>query len=366
MCEPDVRELSKGQVAVIAVAAVPMVVAGVVGAWSTYGNIVSVFHRSTAALGVVGFGEGGTLVLAVVMVALTMLGQATPALVRVGVWVVPAVASATGAYVARNASESAIFAVTPLTMTFAAEGLALIARRVVIYRTRVDADAQRRAARRAMRDAATLHRISWHGSRARHLKSDRAKWWHQAAVWRLERRIRPTTATAASELIAVHDERVVRGAAGVLDAMYGDTPAPAPELPAASQPRDETLAIEQAPVQERPALDVHSDDALSLFEPAVPGALPAATPAPAPRATQPAASVQQDITPELATAVDDALRVVATDDSMRLLTAAEVAKQKGVTPGTVRSWVHRNKLKPARRDDDGRLHFHPADVAELD
>ncbi|PWI05507.1 hypothetical protein DIZ27_38915 [Streptomyces sp. NWU339] len=363
MCEPTPRDLSRWQVVVLSVAAVPMVVAGVLGAWSTYGNIVSVFHRSTAALGVVGFGEGGTLVLAVVMVALTMLGQATPPLVRVGVWVVPAVASATGAYVARNGSEAVVFAVTPITMTFAAEGLALIARRVVIYRTGVDADAQRRAERRAMRDAATLHRISWHGSRARHQKSDRAKWWHHAAVWRLERRIRPTSATAAGQLIAVHDDRVVRGAAGVLDAMYGDVPAPPVELPAPPQQHDAMPALEAAPVQERPALDAHCDDALRLFEePPAPGELPAATPA----AKQPVATAQQTITPELATAVDDALRVVAEDDNMRLLTVAEVAKQKGVTPGTVRSWVHRNKLKPARRDDDGRLHFHPADVTELD
>ncbi|KUN37730.1 hypothetical protein AQJ30_15715 [Streptomyces longwoodensis] len=337
----------------------PMVVAGVLGAWSTYGNITAVFHRKTAAFGVIAFGEGGAVTLAVVMVALTMLGQATPHLVRAGVWLVPAAAAATGAYVARNGAESAVFAVTPLSMTFAAEGLALIARRLFQYRTGVDADAQRRNERRAMRDAATLHKISWHGSLARHHASTRAKWWHQAAVWRLERTLRPTTATAAAQLIAVHDERVVRGAAGVLDAMYGDAPATAPELPAPPQQPEATPALDAMPAREQFVLDAHSDDALRLFE-------EPATPAAPQGPMRPAAVVQKAITPELASAVDDALRVVATDENMRLLTAQEVARQKGVTPGTVRSWVHRNKLTPARRDDDGRLHFHPNDVAELD
>jgi hypothetical protein len=48
-----------------------------------------------------------------------------------------------------------------------------------------------------------------------------------------------------------------------------------------------------------------------------------------------------------------------------LLTVADVAKTMGVAEGTVRSWVSRNKLTPAQRDDNGRLLFHPDTVAAL-
>ncbi|RDG37935.1 helix-turn-helix domain-containing protein, partial [Streptomyces corynorhini] len=53
-------------------------------------------------------------------------------------------------------------------------------------------------------------------------------------------------------------------------------------------------------------------------------------------------------------------------DTETLLTVADVARLRGVTPGTVRSWVNRGKLTPATRDDDGRNVFHPTAVAALD
>lgn len=65
--------------------------------------------------------------------------------------------------------------------------------------------------------------------------------------------------------------------------------------------------------------------------------------------------------------VADAMQTVADDtENVTLLTVADVAKAKGVAEGTVRSWVNRNKLTAVRRDDDGRLLFHPAAVAALD
>ena len=91
-------------------------------------------------------------------------------------------------------------------------------------------------------------------------------------------------------------------------------------------------------------------------------ALPPATPAQPvapPRSNPAAALLQRDI--------DDAMAPVALDlDGVQLLTVADVAALKGVAAGTVRSWVNRNKLPVAQRDANGRAHFHPAAVAEID
>lgn len=57
--------------------------------------------------------------------------------------------------------------------------------------------------------------------------------------------------------------------------------------------------------------------------------------------------------------------VAAVPEPVALLSVADVATAKGVAEGTVRSWVSRNKLAPAQRDDDGRLLFHPDTVAAL-
>lgn len=51
-------------------------------------------------------------------------------------------------------------------------------------------------------------------------------------------------------------------------------------------------------------------------------------------------------------------------EPVALLTVADVAKALDVAEGTVRSWVSRNKLTPAQRDN-GRMLFDPADIAAL-
>lgn len=85
----------------------------------------------------------------------------------------------------------------------------------------------------------------------------------------------------------------------------------------------------------------------------------AALPVAAPRNAPAAALLQRDI--------DDAMAPVALDyEGVQLLTVADVAALKGVAAGTVRSWVNRNKLPVAQRDANGRAHFHPAAVAEID
>jgi len=94
-----------------------------------------------------------------------------------------------------------------------------------------------------------------------------------------------------------------------------------------------------------------------------------------PRVALPPATLQrpaqQPATPPddaaLQQVVEDAMAPVALDlEGVRLMTVADVADLKGVTQGTVRSWVSRRKLQPALRDANGRHHFHPAAVAALD
>ena len=92
--------------------------------------------------------------------------------------------------------------------------------------------------------------------------------------------------------------------------------------------------------------------------------VPALEPVALPRnAATPVATEEQ----QLSDAIEEAMQLVAEDtENVRLLTVADIAADKGVAEGTVRSWVSRKRLKPLRRNADGRLLFHPAAVAELD
>src|SRR5690348_1204740 len=123
-----------------------MVVVGGFGAWGTYTNAVTAFHRQATAAGVVAAGEGLTLILALIMLGRTMLNQASPGIVRAGMWVAPVSASFIGISIAGDVREAAVYAVTPLAMSGAAEGLGLIARSIVVYRTGLDAEVMRRNA----------------------------------------------------------------------------------------------------------------------------------------------------------------------------------------------------------------------------
>ncbi|MEU1122148.1 DUF2637 domain-containing protein [Streptomyces sp. NPDC005899] len=98
--------------------------------------------------------------------------------------------------------------------------------------------------------------------------------------------------------------------------------------------------------------------------------LPATPPVALPSATLQRPAQRPATPPDDATlqqVIEDAMAPVATDlAGVQLMTVADVAELKGVTQGTVRSWVSRRKLQPALRDANGRHHFHPADVAAID
>ena len=229
------KKLTGGQKTVLAIATIPMIAVGGFGGWGTYTNIVAEFGRAATAAGAVAAGEGVTLVAALVMLVLTMLGQPSPAVVRVFLWLGPLAASTMGVAVADTLTERILYALTPLGMCGAAEGIGLLARRVVVYRTDVDIEAQRR-------NAATLRRIAYHRARA-----ERHPWkWvrkvSELMAWRLMGRLGHSDATLGSALTDVQNTRIVDGANTALAAMLSS----GTSLPAAT-PRHAVAAAAATP-----------------------------------------------------------------------------------------------------------------------
>ncbi|GGV80439.1 hypothetical protein [Streptomyces thermoviolaceus] len=220
------RTLTRGQAGILGAAAVAMLAVGGFGAWGTYTNVLAQFHRGATAAGAVAAGEGLALILALTMLGLTMLGQSAPTAVRVGLWLAPAVASGTGLSIAHTVTEAVVYAVTPLAMSGAAEGLGLIARRVVVYRTGVDAEAQRRSA-----DA--VQKLAYHQAvAARHPDEEQ----REAALrksWKLAKRVGIGDQVLGAALVEVQRGRITDGADAALAGMYGAAPAAALEEPVA-------------------------------------------------------------------------------------------------------------------------------------
>jgi hypothetical protein len=251
-----VKKLTKGQKTVLILATLPMITVGGFGGWGTYTNIVSEFGRAATAAGAVAAGEGVTLIAALVMLVLTMLGQSSPPVVRVFLWLGPLAASAMGVAVADTLTERILYALTPLGMCGAAEGVGLLARRVVVYATNVDVEAQRR-------NAAVLQRIAFHRART---ERHPWKWVRKVSAlvaWRLMGQLGRSDATLGSALTDVQNIRIVEGANTALAAMFSS----APELPAAT-PRSATPAVPATPRPPRTT---------SLAKPATPPAEPAST-----------------------------------------------------------------------------------------
>ncbi|MFK0018218.1 hypothetical protein [Streptomyces sp. NPDC090798] len=249
------KTLTRGQKAVLAAATLPMIGAGGLGAWGTYANITSVFHRKATAAGVVAAGEGATLVLALVLVGLTMLGQASPRAVRAGLWLLPMAASVTGAIVAPGARDAVVFAVTPMAMTVSAEGLGLLARRIVVYSTGVDMEVQRR-------NAVTLRRIAYHQARAARHPWGWVQKWSQLTAWRLLGKVGEEDTALGSGLVEVQRERLTEGADTALATMLG-SPSAQPVLPPA-----EPAAHEPEPGSDRePGFETTVQTALTVAAP---------------------------------------------------------------------------------------------------
>ncbi len=221
------RPLTGGQKAILIAATLPMVAFGVAGGVGTYTNIKAIFPESATALGVVAGGEGATLVAALVYVGLTLLGQSSPKVLRTGLWMLPAIASGTGAFVAKTSSETVVYAVTPMAMCVSAEGLGLLARRIVVYHTGIDTEAQRR-------NAETMQRLAYQRARAAGHPILWARKCSELRSWRLARRVGTGDTELGGQLLTVQRGRLTAGADAALADMFA--PAVTPALAATVTP----------------------------------------------------------------------------------------------------------------------------------
>jgi len=269
-----VKKLTGGQITVLTLATLPMIAVGGFGGWGTYTNIVSEFGRAATAAGAVAAGEGVTLVAALVMLVLTMLGQSSPVVVRTFLWLAPLAASTMGVAVADTITERILYALTPLGMCGAAEGIGLLARRVVVYRTDVDVEAQRR-------NATILRKIAYHRARA-----DRHPWkwvrrFSALMAWRLMGQLGHADATLGSALTDVQNTRIVDGANTALAAMLSsatELPAATPRTAVAMPPATPKPPRTTAPPRPAPAIpgeatptpDAAPDHAVLCYEPGTP------------------------------------------------------------------------------------------------
>ncbi|MGV9571333.1 hypothetical protein ACWDRX_17990, partial [Streptomyces nigra] len=199
----------------LAAAFVPMLATGVLGGIGTYSNIGHSYGKGTA-LGALAAGEGATAVLALVLLGLTMLGQSSPRIVRLGLWALPAAAAVMGAMAAPDAGRTVIYALTPMGMSVSAEGMAFLARRIVVHTDGRDAENERRT-------ADLVQALAYHRARATQHPSDRVRKWSERKSWRLARRVGVGDVALGSRLLDVQRDRVTAGADAALAAMFGAT-----------------------------------------------------------------------------------------------------------------------------------------------
>ncbi|MBK3629754.1 conjugal transfer protein [Streptomyces sp. MBT49] len=227
------KPLTRVQIGVLSAAFVPMLATGVVGGIGTYSNIGHAYGTGTA-LGALGAGEGATAVLALVLLGLTMLGQSSPHVVRAGLWALPAAAAVMGAMAAPDPGRTVVYALTPMGMSVSAEGMAFLARRIVVHTDGRDAENERRT-------ADIVQALAYHRARAAHHPSDRVKKWSERKSWRLARKVGVGDTALGSRLLDVQRDRITDGADAALASMFGTTV----PLPAADTNENESTETER-------------------------------------------------------------------------------------------------------------------------
>ncbi|GAA2400275.1 hypothetical protein GCM10010255_36510 [Streptomyces coeruleofuscus] len=229
-------KLTRVQIGVLTAAFVPMLATGVFGGIGTYSNIGHAYGKGTA-LGALAAGEGATAVLALVLLGLTMLGQSSPRIVRVGLWALPAAAAVMGAMAAPDPGRTVIYALTPMGMSVSAEGMAFLARRIVVHTDGRDAENERRT-------ADLVQALAYHRARATQHPSGRVRTWSERKSWRLARKVGVGDTALGSRLLDVQRDRVTAGADAALASMFGSgaTPTTAldPAQPANAEESTET------------------------------------------------------------------------------------------------------------------------------
>ncbi|MGW5003273.1 hypothetical protein ACWEP8_37095 [Streptomyces hydrogenans] len=230
---PGQRKLTRGQIVAFTAATLPMIAVGVGGGIGTYNNAKTQLGSGETALGMLAAGEGATLVAAIVMIAVTMLGQAAPRTARTALWVVPLAAAVMGLVIAPAFREAVIYALTPMAMTAAAEGASFVARRIVTYTTDTDTEAQRR-------NAELMRKIAFHWAQADRHPAPKVRKKSELKAWRLMRKVGSGDAQLGSGLIVVQRAQLTKGADAALQGMLAGDPEPA--LAAHREP----LALETA------------------------------------------------------------------------------------------------------------------------
>ncbi|MCE7081586.1 conjugal transfer protein [Streptomyces sp. ST2-7A] len=241
---PGGTRLTRVQKVVLTAAFVPMLATGIAGGIGTYSNIESAYGSGTA-MGAVAAGEGATAVLALVLLGLTLLGQSSPAVVRAGLWLLPAAASAMSLTAAEDPGQMIVYAITPMGMTVAAEGMAFLARRIVVHQNGgrdVEADA---------RAAAVVQELAYHRARATSHPDTRKRKASERRAWKLARRVGRDDPALAGRLLTIQRDRLQSGADAALAAMFGGTPTTPTEVPTGVPVLPVTTplpAVEAAPV----------------------------------------------------------------------------------------------------------------------
>ncbi|EGX58171.1 hypothetical protein SZN_19118 [Streptomyces zinciresistens K42] len=207
------KPLTRVQIGVLTAAFVPMLATGVVGGIGTYSNIGHAYGTGTA-LGALGAGEGATAVLALVLLGLTMLGQSSPRVVRAGLWALPAAAAVMGAMAAPDPGRTVVYALTPMGMSVSAEGMAFLARRIVVHTDGRDAEHEQRT-------ADIVQALAYHRARAAHHPVSRVRKRSDRASWRLARKVGVGDAALGSRLLDVQRTRITDGADAALSSMFG-------------------------------------------------------------------------------------------------------------------------------------------------
>ncbi|WP_411088320.1 hypothetical protein [Streptomyces sp. 061-3] len=213
-------ELTNGKKVILAAATIPMIAVGIAGGVGTFNNISGKYGSGTA-VGALAAGEGATAVAALLLLVTTMLGQSAPAIIRIALWALPAAAAVMGATAANGTGEAIVYSLTPMAITAAAEGVAFLSRRVVVHRTGVDMEVQRR-------NAETVQRLAYHRARAANHPKERARRRSERASWRLAKRVGVGDTELGAQLVEVQRDRLTEGADAALLDMFTVASAPAP------------------------------------------------------------------------------------------------------------------------------------------
>jgi hypothetical protein len=320
------RELTTVQKVVLGLALVPMVAVGIAGGIGTYGNI-SGRYGSDTAVGALAAGEGATAVLAFILLGVTLLGQRAPRVVRLGLWLLPAAAAVMGATAATETGQRIVYALTPMAITAAAEGVAFLARRIVIHQEGHDIEAETRAAH-VVRD------LAYHQARANGHPSRVAKWVSVRRSWRLARKVGQDDAALGTQLLDIQRNRLSQGADAALGRMF--TPAlSAPAAPALTASADAIPALPA--VSADGVVTPHSHDATIQADTS---GYPSDT---APEQAEEAQNVRPD------------LQIVRTEKEKRTSMAADVRQMVADGVQDVRHVVDAIATRHGRQADDPRL-----------